>query len=165
MSKNTQKTENTYFSYKFTPLLIVLCVLVLILALAGIGVTVYRMILNGGILEFYDFLKYPFLIAVCIFLIVLITALLIKSQYVVTKDGFITQFGLIKTSFTLKEITSIEHDRDTHKLTIRFGEEFCVIGCAPEWADDFVHEILTRNPDIDYSYTLTDNKPTNNEDK
>jgi hypothetical protein len=166
MSKNTtQKAETKYFRYKFTPVLLLLCVLVLILGTAGIAVTVYRMIANGGILEFSDFLKYPFLIAVCAFLIALIVALLIKSQYVVTKESFITQFGFIKTTFVLKDITSITHDRDLHKLTISFGEQFCVIGCHAEWEDDFVHAILQRNPDIDYSYTLTDNKPNDNENK
>ena len=162
---NAKKAETKYFRYKFTPVLILLCVLVLLLAIAGISVSIYRMILNGGILEFSDILKYPFLIAVCMFLIAIIIALLIKSQYGVTKDTFFTQFGFIKTNFSIKEITSIIHDRDLHKLTVYFGEEFCVITCHKEWADDFVQAILRCNLDIDYSYTLTENKPTENEEK
>ena len=162
MSKNNSKKMDI-FRYKFTPVLILCCILGLLLAIVGIIENVYRMIANGGIFNLTDVLKYPFLIAVCGFLIILIIALLVKSQYVVTDEYFITQFGFIKTKFLLKEITSIVHDRDTHKLSVYLGEIFYVISCSAEWEDDFVHSILQSNGDISYSYTLTENKPPENE--
>ncbi len=163
MNKKTSNPQSENFRYKLTPVLLLLCALVLILCAAGIAITVYRMILNGGILSPTDFLKYPFLIAVCLFCIAIIVALLIKSQYIVTDEEFITQFGFIKTKYPVKKITAIEHDRDLHKLNVKFGEEYCVLSCPPEWADDFVRALLKANPDIDYSYTLTENKPQDEE--
>ena len=164
MDKNSKNEKIKYFPYKLTPVLLLLCALVILLCIAGIAVTVYRMILNGGVLSPSDFLKYPFLIGVCIFCITIIVALLIKSQYYVTSELVVTQFGFIKTKYLLKDVTEIEHDRDTHKLTVKFGEQFCVISCASEWDDDFVHAILQANPNIEYSYTLTENKPQNGEE-
>lgn len=162
MDKNTQQQTES-FRYKLTPTLLLLCVLVIVLCLTGIAITIYRMILNGGVLSPSDFLKYPFLIAVCIFCIAIVVALLIKSEYAVTNEYLITQFGFIKTKYLLKDITAIEHDRDTHKLTVKFGEQFCVMSCLSEWADDFAHAILKANPNVEYSYTLTENKPQNGE--
>ncbi len=163
MDKNTQQ-QTECFRYKLTPNLLLLCALVILLCIAGIAITVYRMILNGGVLSPSDFLKYPFLIAVCIFCIAIVVALLIKSQYAVTNEHLITQFGFIKTKYLLKDITEIEHDRDTHKLTVKFGEQFCVMTCLSEWADNFVRAILKANPNIEYSYTLTENKPQKGEE-
>lgn len=159
--KSSQPIVN--FTYKLTSVMILLCALVLLLCVAGIGVTVYRMILNGGVVTIDDLLKYPFLIAVCLFCIALIIALLVKSQYSVTKDELITQFGFIKTRYELKKITKISQDRDLHKLTVNFDEEFVVLTCSPNWADDLVSAILKVNPNIEYSYTLTENKPQNEE--
>ena len=163
--KNANQQPAETFRYKLTPILLLLCALVLLLCVAGIVVTVYRMIINGGILSPTDLLKYPFLIAVCLFCIAIIIALLIKSQYLVTKDELITQFGFIKTKYPVKDITELEHDRDTHKLTVKFGEQFCVMSCASDWADDFVRAILQANPNIEYSYTLTENKPQNGDER
>ena len=165
MKNKPQKNQAETFRYKLNPTMLLLCVLVLLLCVAGISITVYRMVLHGGILTPNDFLKYPFLIAVCVFCIVIIISLLIKSQYLVTDAELITQFGFIKTKYPVKAITEIDHDRDTNKLTVKFGEQFCVLSCISEWTDDFVHAILKANPNIEYSYTLTENKPQNGEDK
>ena len=78
MNKKNPKIQSETFRYKLTPVLILLCVLVLLLCVAGIAVTIYRMILNGGVLTPTDFLKYPFLIAVCLFCIAIIVAQHIK---------------------------------------------------------------------------------------
>lgn len=165
MDKNTQNKNVAHFRYKLTTALILLCALAILLCIAGIAVTIYRIILNGGIFTPSDFFKYPFLIAVCIFCISIIVGLLIKSEYAVTDTAIITQFGFIKTKYPVKDVTEIEHDRDTHKLTVKFGEQFCVLACSSEWADDFVQAVLRANPNVEYTYTLTENLPKNQDNK
>lgn len=165
MNKTTKNKNGERFRYKLTPILLLLCVLAILLSVAGIVVTVYRIILNGGISTPNEFFKYPFLIAVCVFCISIIVALLIKSEYAVTDTEIITQFGFIKTKYALKDVTEIEHDRDTHKLTVKFGEQFSVLSCTSEWEDDFVRAILKANPNVEYTYTLTENKPQSGDQK
>ncbi len=152
------------FRFKFSPKIVVLCILTLLLCLAGIATTVYRIVKNDGIHGFTDFLKFPLLIAVCVFCIVLVVSLLIKSEYTVEKEAFTTKFGFIKTKFPLKTITEIELDRDEHKLTVRCGEEFSVLSVSPEWQEDFASELIKANPDIEYSYTLPQAKPEDKKD-
>ena len=162
MDRNSQQNEQKLnFRYKFTPTLLLLCVLVLLLCIAGIVASVYRMIANGGILTFYDFLKYPFLILICVFCMVLIIALLIKSQYSIVGTTLITQFGFIKTKYDIKTITELMHDRELARLQVNFGEEFFILTLDPAWADEFVRELIKLNPDASFSYTLTSNNPSN----
>ena len=156
MNKHSQQqAKRQDFRYKFSPTMLLLCGLVLLLCLAGIAVSVYRMIANGGILTFYDFLKYPFLILICVFCMVLIIALLIKSEYSLINNQLVTRFGLIKSKYDVLKITSLTHDRELSKLQVNFGEEFFVLLLDSAWADDFVSELIKINPDADYTYTLT----------
>ena len=112
-----------------------------------------------GIHNFSDALQSPFLIAICIFCIILVTSVLIKSEYIVTDTHFISQYGFIKSKFAIKEITAIVLDSDTKKLTVRFQEQFIVINTSSLWNEDFIRSLLTVNPNIDYSFTLAENTP------
>ncbi len=139
--------------------MIVLACAVIALCLAGIALSILR-IINEGIHEFADALKSPFLIAICIFGIVIVVALLIRSQYVITDEHFITQFGLIKSKFAIKDITSIILDTDSRKLTVYMGEEYFVVTTNPEWNNDLVQALRERKPEIDFSFTLTEKNDT-----
>ena len=150
-----QSSNRQVFKIKFSTTVIILCIAVLALCGAGIGVSVWR-ILEHGVRSFADALKSPFLIAVCLFCIVIVIALLIKSQYVVEDERFFTQFGFIKSRFSIKEVTTLVLDCQKNKLTMKFGEEFFVITVNPTWQENLVRALLAVNPDIDYSFTLTD---------
>ncbi len=155
--KNKKMIESKCFQYKFTPLMLGLCVAVLLLCVAGIIVSVWR-IIEFGIRDFYDVIKYPFLIAVCVFCIVFVVCALCRSQYVVDGENFTTQFGFLKTKYPIKTITALTFDRDANKLTVNFGEEYAVVAVNPEWNEELVRAIMDINPSIDYSFTLTDVK-------
>ena len=147
--KNTSKK---YFKYKFTPLLIILAISIIALCTAGIGVSLYR-IIKFGVNGFYDVLKSPFLTFVCVLCIVIVTALLIKSQYVVTEEKFIIQFGFIKNTYLIKDITAVSLDFDSKKLTIYFGEQFTLLTLNEQDNDEFVKALREINQNIDYSFT------------
>lgn len=136
-------------------MIICLCIAILLLCGVGIGVSVWR-IVRFGIKGFTDVIKYPFLIAVCIFCIVIVIGILIRSQYIVDGENFITQFGLIKSKFAIREITSVLLDRDLKKLSIYFGEQYSVISVSHEWNEELVRALLAVNPNIDYGFTLSD---------
>ena len=155
--KNKKCIETKRFSYKFTPLMLGLCIAVLLLCVAGIIVSVWR-IVEFGIRDFYDVIKYPFLIAICVFCIAFVISAFCISQYVVDNEHFTTQFGFLKTKYLIKNITALTFDRDANKLTINFGEEYAVIAVNPEWNEELVRALMDINSSIDYSFTLTDVK-------
>ena len=155
MKKQAVPQNQKSFKFILTPLMIVLSCAVILLCLAGIALSVYR-IIKEGIHGFTDALKSPFLIAVCLFGIVVVVALLIRSQYIVTDEHLITQFGIIKSKFAIQDITSILLDTDSHKLTVYMGEEYFVVSTNPEWNNDLVQALRERKPEIDFSFTLTE---------
>ena len=155
MKNKSAPQEAKYFKFRFTPLILILAVAILILFAVGIALSVWRIIAQG-IHGFNDILKSPFLILICLFGIVIVSALLIQSRYIITKDTFITQFGLIKSKFAIRDFTSILLDTDNKKLTIYMGETFFVISTDPNWNNDFVQALREIKPDIEFSFTLTE---------
>ncbi|MBQ8322741.1 MAG: hypothetical protein IJX91_02110 [Clostridia bacterium] len=158
MKKNESKPTGV-FKIKFSVTIVLLCVAVYVLCAVGIGVSVWR-IVRFGVKEFSDVLKYPFLILVCLLCIVLVTSILIKSQYAVDDKYFISQYGLVKSKFLIKDITSITLDTESKKLTVNFGEQFMVLSVSPDFSEPLVRALLAVKPDIDYGFTLAENKPT-----
>lgn len=163
MSKKQPPAEAKKFKIKFTPLIIGLCIAIYALCLVGAVLSVWR-IIQFGIHNFSDALQSPFLIAVCVFCIVLVTAILIKSEYIVDDTYFISKYGFIKSKFAIKEITAIVFDTDTQKLTVNFGEQFIVVTTSLSYNEALIRALLKVNPDIDYSFTLTKNKPSPDEE-
>ena len=77
-----------------------------------------------------------------------------KSQYVVTEKHYISQFGFVKSRFLIKDVTAIELDSDTKKLTVFVGEQYMVLSIVPEQNDAFVQAMREMNKKIDFSFTL-----------
>lgn len=153
MSNSSTPKKATCFKYKFTTTMIVLLIVALALCVAGLIVSIFR-IRNEGIHGFTDALQSPLLIAICVFAIVFIISVLIKSQYVVTDKHYVSQFGFVKSRFLIKDVTKIELDSDTKKLTVFVGEQFMILSLPPEQNDAFVQAMREVNKDIDFSFTL-----------
>ena len=156
-NQQTQKNGKAY-PFRHSAVGVSLCIFTLLLCAIGAGLSVYR-ISTEGIHEFADALQSPFLIAVCLFCAAVILSVLIKSEFIVTEEALITRFGFIQSKLLFDGITSMEHDRQTQKLTVFCGEQFTVFTLKKEWADELVSEICKANPNIEFSFTMTENKP------
>lgn len=157
MSKQSAPQEAKIFKFKFTLPMILVAIAALALCAVGIGLSIWR-IVKDGIHDFGDVLKSPFLIAISVFAIVVIVALLVHSRYVVTKQSFTIQFGFIKNTYDLSKVTSLLLDTDSHKLTVYMGEEFFVVTTNPEWNNDLVQAVREGNPDVEFNFTLAEPK-------
>lgn len=154
MKKHTTPQEAKTFKIKSTKT-IFMSVAAILIFIASAAVSIYR-ITQTSFSDFTDYLKSPFLLLVSLFGLAIVIAVLIKSQYVVDNRYFTTQFGFIKSKFEIKNITSIILNTDTQKLTVYFGEEFIVLSSAQDWNEEFVRALLAANPNINYTFTLTD---------
>lgn len=149
---NTSKNHVKTFQIQFPLAVILLAVAVIVLCIISIGVSIWQ-IITMGIDGITDVFKYPFMIAISVFGIALVSSVLIKSEYVITDKEFISQFGFIKSKTALSAITSILLNTDTQKLTVYFGEEFTVLSFTKDWNEEFVRAILDANPNVSYSFT------------
>ncbi len=158
MKKKSAPKQAKYFKYQFTKTMIGLAIAVIVLCGVGIVVSALR-IKNQGVRGFSDALKSPFLIAVCVFCIITVISIFAKAQYIVDERCFRTQFGFIKSSVEIKDVTAIVLNTDLKKLTVYLGEQFFVLSVNPNWNEDLVQALRAVNPNIDYSFTLAD-KPS-----
>ena len=161
MKKQNEPQSAKYFKYKFTKSMFFLAIAALLLCVVGIAISIYR-IAKYRLRELTDYLTSPLLIGICLLCIVVVIALLIRSRYIVTEEHYITQFGLIKSKFPIKDITAVVLDTATNKLTIKVGEQYSVLSLSPEWNHDFVQALRDVNPKIDYSFT-TEESPKKEE--
>ena len=155
MKNSLLPKEAKIYKIQFTKTIIILAIAVLIFCCIGIGFSIYQ-ISQRGVNGLREILKYPFLILVSIFCIVIVISILAKSQYLIDERYLTSQYGFIKSRYDIKNITSIVLDTDKNKLTIHCQEEFFIISVNKEWNEAFVHDLLAVNPSIDYSFTLSD---------
>lgn len=144
------------FRFRFSKLIILLQIAAMVLAAAAIAYTVYRMITLG----FSDaslIIQYVLLLLFGVGAIVIFSAMLIRSVYIVGKNEIILRFGLIKSVYKIKEIESIRLFSKTNKLVLYFkNEKYTVISVKPEWYNDFIREVLSHNLNIRYDVSITD---------
>jgi hypothetical protein len=68
------------------------------------------------------------------------------------------QFGLIKSTYKIKDVTKVVYDTDTKKLTVFNGEEYSVFPLCESWQEEFVQALRAVKPNIDYSFTSSKNQ-------
>lgn len=149
------------YPFRFSPLILALLVAGLLLCLAGFGFTTWQFsdFLQGEISSVYEWLKYILLYFVSVLLAVLILAMLVKSQYVIGGRKLILQFGLIRSTYDIGKIVSVQHFRGSGKLTVYFDDfktKFMVIVVKESWYDDFVQTLLERNERITYDFVTAE---------
>lgn len=156
--KNKRNLQDETFRFQFSGVMIALLTLLLALCAAGIALTTWQLVgfLQGGDLSSpYDWLKYALLYLVSILLAVIVVAMLIKSQYVVTEKQLVMQFGIIRSRYEIKDIYSIRLFRGSNKLTVYFDDyktKYMVIVVKDAWYNDFVEALTTRNEKISFDF-------------
>lgn len=164
MKKIDNQTQKSIFPFKLSKVIFALCLLCMAICVAGIVITVIRIVNNGGIKGVLDVLKYPLLIVVEIFFIVFAISVIIRSRYIVTDTSLITQFGIVKSTYSLKDITTLTLDTKANKLFVYQGEVFFVLSVRKEWQTQLIQAILQSKPDLSVNFTLEDGEPPKQEE-
>ena len=154
MKNQSTPNEAKIYKIQFSKIIVALAIAVLFFCTISIGFSCYQ-IFTKKILDFYDVMKYPCLMAISLLCIVLVVSILIKSQYVIDKTHLTTQFGFIKSKYEIKLITSVVLDMKSNKLTVNCGEEFFLISLNKDWNEAFVRDLISVNPTIEYSFTFS----------
>lgn len=161
MDTREPKQSVYQFPFKFSALMIMVFVLLLLLCAGGFGLTLWQFIdfLKGDIGSVWEWLKYILMFLVCGLLFVLVVAMLIKSQYVITDKELILRFGFIKTRYELKKIRSVRRFMGSGRLAVYFDSmrnEYAVIVVKESWFDDFVKALRDKNENIDFDFTTAE---------
>lgn len=144
------------FRFRFSKTIILLQIAAMILAAAAVVYTAYRMA-TVGFGSASLIIQYIVLLLFGVLALVIFSAMLIRSVYVVGKKEIVLRFGLIKTVYKIKDIESIRLFSKTNKLVLYFkNEKYTVISVKPEWFNDFIREVLSHNLNIRYDVSITD---------
>lgn len=144
------------FRFRFSKTIILLQIAAMVLAAAAIVYTAYRMA-TVGFGSASLIIQYVVLLLFGVLALVIFSAMLIRSVYVVGKKEIVLRFGLIKTVYKIKDIESIRLFSKTNKLVLYFkNEKYTVISVKPEWFNDFIREVLSHNLNIRYDVSITD---------
>lgn len=155
-SKHRRHDMNNY-KFKFSkPILLLSVLAILVAAGGGIGWTVYRMV-NIGFQTVLLGIQYVVILLVSVLIIVIFSALLIRSYYKITDKEIVLWFGIIKSTCKIADIESIHLFTKTNKLVLYFkNERYTVIVVKPEWYNQFTKDILSKNGKIRYDVSTTD---------
>ena len=160
MKNQNQTTNQKVFPFKFGKLILILSFVCIALSLAGIVITVLRIVGNGGLHGVLDYFKYPLLILVCIFCILFVISVMLRTEYVVDDKQLVTRYGIVKSTYALKDWASLAMDMDTYKLTINLEDSYFVLALKKEWHAEFIHALLEGNPSLEIDYTFPSENPT-----
>lgn len=159
---NAAKNSYQKFPFKFTPLMIAVFCLLLALCVAGVALTTWQFIgfLKGSDLSsVWEWLKYVLMYLVCGLLAVLVTAMLIKSQYIITENKLILQFGVIRSTYELKKIYSVRYFKGSGRLAVYFDDyktQYTIIVVKESWYEAFVKALQERNEKISFDFTTAE---------
>lgn len=157
------------FRYRFSRLTYWLIIAGIALSVVGFGLNLFVCIKNGissAADPVYPIIQYTLMFAVTVALFAILLSILISSYYLVDKEQIVTSFGFIKSKYKIKDIETIELDRNTNKLSVYFSDDtFVVIVVKEEWYSQFVQAILDISPKIEYSIKSKENTPDDKENK
>ena len=149
------KKTTVYFNIKLPVGILLACIGVAALGLAGCVLSIWRLI-NFGAGTPWDIVKYAVLIPVCVFCIVIALSVVFYSKYTITNAWLVQTFGLFHERFIIKEIRSVLLNSETHKLTVYTETQTIAVFITPNENERFVRALTNINPDIEYGFTLAD---------
>lgn len=148
------------YKFKFSKLITALCIIAIVLALAAVAFTVYRIYMYGFTSPMLIIQHVAILIVAALALVIFISVL-IRSVYKITESEIVLWFGIVKQIFKIADIESIHLFTKTNKLVLYFkNDKYTVIVVKPEWYNEFTKEILARNDKIRYDVSTTDKDET-----
>ncbi|MGN0804537.1 MAG: hypothetical protein ACI4MS_04050 [Candidatus Coproplasma sp.] len=157
------------YKYQFSKLMTALIIVAMALSVVGFAFNLYNCIargIKGAVDPVYPILQYVLMFLITIALFAIMTSILLSSYYIIDEKYFKTKFGFIVSKYELERIASIEDNKKTNKLTVKFdNEEYIIIVVKQEWYNDFIESLLSANRNIEYSIVSLDSDDVNKDDK
>ncbi len=159
-----QPSSRPVTRYKFRFSILILCVLGagLALCLAAIGLTTWQLadfLQAGSPGSAAQWLKFALLYLVSGSLAVIIIALLIRSEYLLTGKELVLAFGFIRMRYPLESILSVHLFKGAGKLAVYFSDEknkYMAIVIRESLYETFVKDLLSRSERIAFSFSTAE---------
>ena len=136
------------FRFAFTPLIITLLILSLLISLGGTAINLYNLII--ATINSQKF-QSSCLLGLCLILTVFILFVLIRSGYKVKDGKLLLYFGFIKSTFPLEKALNLTYFEDKNMLILFLdGGEYSRIVIKKEKFSSFLNALREENNKITY---------------
>ncbi len=156
----TNSKNNVYFPARLPVTIVIACIGVMLLGLGGMALSVWRLI-AFPVRDVWDTVKDILILPIGGFCAVTPLTVVLRSGYTITDKRLTQRFGIFRTQYDIRDISSMVLNSESKKLTVYFQGQAIVPMIAPDTNEAFSRAILTVKPDIDYGFTLADNPPDN----
>ena len=170
MEPSQNQSNRSTFRFRFSPLLLAVMIAGVLLCLACISLTTFQLVefIKADPSSVYGWLKYMLMYIASVLLLVILCAVLIKTQYVITNEELILQYGIVKTKYKMKTIYSVEILEKTNKVILYFNEfktKYSVLAVKEEWCGEFVKTLQDKNDKIEIELVGKSDEPKNDDKK
>ena len=163
MEQEHIKIPTKRYPFRFSTTMIAVFIVGLVLCAACFSLATWQFstFIKGDISSPYEWVKYFLLYFVSIFLAVLLIAMLIRSEYVITENKLVIRFGIIRSKYDIKKIRSVSLVDGGKKLNVYFDDfktKYMAIVVKKAWYDDFIATLTSRNEHIEFDFASTEGK-------
>ena len=136
------------YRFRFSVTVYILMGLVIALCIASIVWNIFNVVELAGLGE-ARVVGYIIIIVITAVMLLMVTAGLISSYYVIEKDKIVARFGFVKTSIKMEDVVAVTHYVTTEKLVVYYGEnKYSVVVISPSQYDSFQEEVHKKNQTI-----------------
>lgn len=152
----------TRYRFRFSPLTRVVLFAGLALCLAAIGLTTWQFadfLRTGNLANTLEWLKFVLLYCVSGALAVIIVAMLVRSEYILTNRELTLAFGFIRSKYPLSSIASVHLFKGANKLAVYFEDaksKYMVIVIRDSLYETFIKDLTSRNERIAFSFSTAE---------
>ena len=161
-TRDRTSRPGTRYKFRFSPLTLGVLLAGLALCLAAIGLTTWQFadfLRTGNINGALEWIKFVLLYFVSGALTVLIVAMLLRSEYILTNRELTLLFGFVRTKYPLESILSVHLFKGANKLAVYFSDgrnKYMAIVIKDTLYETFAKDLISRNERIAFSFSTAE---------
>jgi len=162
-----KQTEQKRYPIKFTNMTLVVIIIALVLCAACFALSTWRFVgflQSGDLSSVYEWIEYAILFLASTLFALFLSAMLVRSQYLITDRQIILQLGILQSKYDIQKICSVHLFKGSNKLALYFDNyhnQFATITVNDSWFDDFIKTLLSKKPGIEFSFSTAEEESEN----
>ena len=160
--KDRSSRPGTRYRFRFSPLTRAVLAAGLALCIAAIALTTWQFadfLRSGELSSLLEWLKFALLYCVSGALCVIIVAMFVRSEYILTNESLTLAFGFIRSKYPLRTIYSVHLFKGANKLVVYFEDaksKYMAIVIKDTLYEAFVKDLLSRSERIAFSFSTAE---------
>ena len=137
------------FKFKYSPVVLVLIGLVIVISLLGLGFNIFNIIVTKE--QGFTLISYYIIVILTTLILVLAISIALCGKYKIKNGYLYSYFGFISSKISIEDIAEIVHFKNSDKLVLYTKDNaYTIIVISPNSYNDFVFSIREENSKIKF---------------